>query len=65
MTNIASTQTVPSTISDVERDTGVAKETLRVWERRYDFPQPLRDPNGEFDKLVLSSDGRYLCAKEV
>ncbi|MES2257837.1 MAG: MerR family transcriptional regulator [Pseudomonadota bacterium] len=39
--------TVPSTISDVERDTGVAKETLRVWERRYDFPQPLRDPYGE------------------
>lgn len=37
----------PSTISDVERDTGVAKETLRVWERRYDFPQPLRDANGE------------------
>ncbi|MET0266489.1 MAG: MerR family transcriptional regulator [Duganella sp.] len=37
----------PSTISDVERDTGVAKETLRVWERRYDFPQPLRDSNGE------------------
>lgn len=36
-----------STISDVERDTGVAKETLRVWERRYDFPQPLRDNNGE------------------
>lgn len=39
--------TVPSTISDVERDTGVAKETLRVWERRYDFPQPLRDAFGE------------------
>jgi DNA-binding transcriptional MerR regulator/methylmalonyl-CoA mutase cobalamin-binding subunit len=37
----------PSTISDVERDTGVAKETLRVWERRYDFPQPARDVNGE------------------
>jgi DNA-binding transcriptional MerR regulator/methylmalonyl-CoA mutase cobalamin-binding subunit len=36
-----------STISDVERDIGIAKETLRVWERRYDFPQPLRDPNGE------------------
>lgn len=36
-----------STISDVERDTGVAKETLRVWERRYDFPSPQRDPNGE------------------
>lgn len=38
---------VSSTISDVERDTGLAKETLRVWERRYDFPQPLRDPFGE------------------
>ncbi|MRW83499.1 MerR family transcriptional regulator [Pseudoduganella sp. FT26W] len=47
MTNTVSSQPVPSTISDVERDTGVAKETLRVWERRYDFPQPLRDPNGE------------------
>ncbi|WP_343730110.1 MerR family transcriptional regulator [Duganella sp.] len=47
MTNKVPSQTVPSTISDVERDTGVAKETLRVWERRYDFPQPLRDPNGE------------------
>jgi len=47
MTNTAPSQPVPSTISDVERDTGVAKETLRVWERRYDFPQPLRDPNGE------------------
>ena len=36
-----------STISDVERDTGIAKETLRVWERRYAFPQPARDANGE------------------
>jgi DNA-binding transcriptional MerR regulator/methylmalonyl-CoA mutase cobalamin-binding subunit len=47
MTTNASSQPVPSTISDVERDTGVAKETLRVWERRYDFPQPLRAANGE------------------
>ena len=36
-----------SSISDVERDTGVPKETLRVWERRYDFPQPERDNHGE------------------
>jgi len=35
------------TISDVERDVGVAKETLRVWERRYGFPQPDRDFNDE------------------
>lgn len=34
-------------ISDVERDTGLAKETLRVWERRYAFPQPQRDVHGE------------------
>jgi len=39
--------TVPSTISDVERDTGLAKETLRVWERRYNFPRPERDTFGE------------------
>ncbi|MDC8759816.1 MerR family transcriptional regulator [Janthinobacterium fluminis] len=38
---------VCSTISDVERDTGLAKETLRVWERRYAFPQPQRDAFGE------------------
>ena len=39
--------TIPSTISEVERDTGLAKETLRVWERRYDFPRPERDSFGE------------------
>jgi DNA-binding transcriptional MerR regulator/methylmalonyl-CoA mutase cobalamin-binding subunit len=35
------------TIAAVERDTGLAKDTLRVWERRYGFPQPERDANGE------------------
>lgn len=34
-------------ISAVERDTGLGKDTLRVWERRYNFPQPIRDANGE------------------
>ena len=34
-------------IAAVERDTGLAKDTLRVWERRYGFPQPTRDANGE------------------
>ena len=34
-------------ISAVERDTGLSKDTLRVWERRYRFPAPLRDANGE------------------
>ncbi|MBR0567849.1 MerR family transcriptional regulator [Azoarcus sp. L1K30] len=34
-------------IAAVERDTGLSKDTLRVWERRYDFPKPGRDANGE------------------
>ena len=34
-------------IAEVERDTGIGKDTLRVWERRYGFPQPLRDSVGE------------------
>jgi DNA-binding transcriptional MerR regulator/methylmalonyl-CoA mutase cobalamin-binding subunit len=34
-------------ISAVERDTGLSKDTLRVWERRYGFPAPVRDPLGE------------------
>jgi MerR family transcriptional regulator, light-induced transcriptional regulator len=35
------------TIGAVERETGLSKDTLRVWERRYGFPQPSRDPKGE------------------
>lgn len=34
-------------ITAVERDTGINKETLRVWERRYGFPTPARDAAGE------------------
>lgn len=34
-------------ISAVERDTGLGKDTLRVWERRYGFPSPDRDAFGE------------------
>ena len=32
-------------IAAVERDTGLSKDTLRVWERRYGFPSPGRDAN--------------------
>jgi MerR family transcriptional regulator, light-induced transcriptional regulator len=42
-------------IAAVERDTGLSKDTLRVWERRYGFPIPARDSQGErsypFDQL--------------
>ncbi len=34
-------------IAAVERDTGLSKDVLRMWERRYGFPSPLRDANGE------------------
>lgn len=34
-------------IAAVERDTGLSKDTLRVWERRYGFPVPVRDGQGE------------------
>lgn len=35
------------TIAAVERDTGLSKDVLRVWERRYGFPSPQRDAQGE------------------
>lgn len=34
-------------IASVERDTGLSKELLRMWERRYGFPQPQRDAQGD------------------
>jgi DNA-binding transcriptional MerR regulator/methylmalonyl-CoA mutase cobalamin-binding subunit len=42
-------------IADVERDTGLSKDTLRVWERRYGFPNPERDALGErqYDEAQL------------
>lgn len=47
-------------IAAVERDTGIPKDTLRVWERRYGFPQPQRDalderqyPQEQVEKLRL------------
>jgi MerR family transcriptional regulator, light-induced transcriptional regulator len=34
------------TIGDVVRSTGLTEAALRAWERRYDFPQPHREPSG-------------------
>ncbi len=42
-----STELLRSSIAAVERETGLSKDLLRVWERRYGFPQPGRDANGE------------------
>lgn len=40
-------------ISAVERQTGLTKDALRVWERRYGFPSPIRNEHGE--RLYSSS----------
>ena len=34
-------------IASVEQSTGIARATLRIWERRYGFPNPGRDLRGE------------------
>lgn len=34
-------------ISAAERETGLSKDVLRMWERRYGFPRPTRDGHGE------------------
>ncbi len=34
-------------LSAVEREVGLSRETLRIWERRYGFPSPARDTRGE------------------
>lgn len=36
-----------ASIGTVERETGLSKDILRVWERRYGFPIPARDSHGE------------------
>lgn len=47
-------------IAAVERDTGLSKDTLRVWERRYGFPAPQRNrlaerayPMAQVEKLRI------------
>jgi methanogenic corrinoid protein MtbC1 len=42
-----SARPITMSIAAVERDTGLSKDTLRVWERRYGFPVPERDAVGE------------------
>lgn len=44
---ISSAEKILFNISAVERETGLSKDTLRIWERRYDFPRPVRDRNGD------------------
>lgn len=39
--------TAQLSIAAVERETGIPKDTLRMWERRYGFPLPGRDGQGD------------------
>lgn len=62
-----SARPITMSIAAVERDTGLSKDTLRVWERRYGFPLPTRDTTGErnypFDQVErLRSIKRLLDA---
>ena len=45
--NSMTASTLSLNISSVERETGLSKDVLRMWERRYGFPKPQRDENGE------------------
>ncbi|MBK6471555.1 MAG: MerR family transcriptional regulator [Betaproteobacteria bacterium] len=47
MNDAARDAAISLSIAAVERDTGLSKDTLRVWERRYGFPTPDRDSFGE------------------
>lgn len=47
MTDRARPRAPSLSIAAVERDTGLPKDTLRVWERRYGFPRPDRDAAGD------------------
>jgi methylmalonyl-CoA mutase cobalamin-binding subunit len=46
-TRCAPTRVSALSIAGVEREIGIAKDRLRVWERRYGFPAPLRDAGGD------------------
>lgn len=46
-------KTLAYSIAGVEREVGLSKDVLRVWERRYGFPVPSRDAQGD---RVYSAD---------
>lgn len=56
-------------ITDVERQTGIRPATLRMWERRYGFPQPLRDRHGDrvypLDQVERLHAARRLIAQGI
>ena len=51
-------------ISAVERETGLSKDVLRMWERRYGFPKPARDDNGE-RQYTLAETAKLRAVKRL
>jgi DNA-binding transcriptional MerR regulator/methylmalonyl-CoA mutase cobalamin-binding subunit len=51
-------------ISGVERETGLSKDVLRMWERRYGFPKPDRDDNGE-RQYTVADIGKLRAVKRL
>ena len=51
-------------ISRIERETGISKDVLRMWERRYGFPMPIRSENGE-RLYAMSELERLLLIKRL
>ncbi len=51
-------------ISAVERETGLSKDVLRVWERRYGYPKPGRDGNGE-RQYTVADVGKLRAMKRL
>lgn len=47
MNTVEDSSGLPVNIAVAERETGLGKDTLRVWERRYGFPRPVRDAHGD------------------
>ena len=47
MNTVSDVQSILLNITAVERETGLSKDVLRMWERRYGYPKPDRDGNGE------------------
>lgn len=46
LADVPQSETRLASIHEVCLDTGIGKETLRAWERRYAFPKPARDAAG-------------------
>lgn len=56
---------ITMSIGAVERDTGLSKDALRVWERRYGFPTPVRDGLGERAYLLEQVDKLRLLKRLI